>query len=314
MVYIRWYFMHSFWALSNFVFAQDSKLPMVAIPDLNGLLNVRDFCISDDQLEVYFTLQSQQQDISRIACIQKAKRGLENPQLLTFSSRYNDLEPFLSPDQHRLYFASNRPLSGLIGPAKDFDIWYVQRQSLQEGWGIPQRLDSTVNSVDDEFYPCVTSSGNLYFTRDSKNGLGHDDLYICKWSNGHYKTAELLDTIINSSGYEFNAFVSRDESTLIYTRYNVPGGLGSGDLYISHRDQCGNWTSPKNLGAPINSAAMDYCPYYDETNGTLYFTSRKNQLIQKEWSHWKEMIDYISKDANGCSKVYSLKYQLPEHK
>ncbi|WP_321538323.1 hypothetical protein [Flavobacterium piscinae] len=50
--------------------------------------------------------------------------------MVSFTGKYKDLEPFLSTDGLKLYFASNRPLTE-SGEPKDFDIWYVERKTLK---------------------------------------------------------------------------------------------------------------------------------------------------------------------------------------
>ena len=113
---------------------------------------------------------------------------------------------------------------------------------------------------------------------------------------------------INSTGYEFNAFVSPSEEFIIYTCYGRPDGLGSGDLYISYKNSKGNWDEPKNLGAEINSKQMDYCPFYDTTTQTLYFTSKRMIVIEKTFTNLKEFETEISSYENGFSRIY--KYQI----
>jgi hypothetical protein len=40
-----------------------------------------------------------------------------------------------------------------------------------------------------------------------------------------------------------------------------PGGLGGNDIYAADRDSLTSpWGAPRNLGAPINSSAADFCP------------------------------------------------------
>lgn len=70
---------------------------------LNQFLNVRDFCISKDGSEAFFTIQSPLQDISQIAYITRKDNEWTKPELLPFSDSYMDLEPFLSIDGKRLF-------------------------------------------------------------------------------------------------------------------------------------------------------------------------------------------------------------------
>ena len=107
------------------------------------------------------------------------------------------LEPFLSPDGRRLFFVSDRPLHDSIGVKKDFDIWYVERNKSGEKWSNPKNIGKPINSDLDEFYPSISENNNLYFTMESPNGLGKDDIYFCRWNNGKYSDPVLLDENIN---------------------------------------------------------------------------------------------------------------------
>ena len=145
------------------------------------------------------------------------------------------MEPFLSYNESRLYFVSNRPKDNVSRNKGDFDIWYVERKDIKSPWTEPVNMGNKVNTEEDEFYPTLSQNNNLYFTKDSKSGLGKDDIYFCMWNGKEYSEPVLLNKNINSEGYEFNAFISPDESYLIYTRHNTEDGYGSGDLYISFK-------------------------------------------------------------------------------
>src|SRR5690606_1893054 len=166
-----------------------------------------------------------------------------------------------------------------------------------------------VNSELDEFYPTLSENGNLYFTLDSPNGMGKDDIYFSPWNGKSYTAPVLLNDKVNSDGYEFNAFISKDESFLLYTKYNAKGGLGSSDLYISKKDSEGNWQEAENLGEKINTVSMEYCPVYDQKTNTLYFTSRRNKLSPKNFKNITEYQKYLNSE-NGLSKIYKVGIDL----
>lgn len=282
----------------------------IAQKALNEFMNVRDFCISDNQDEIYFTIQSPAQEISRIACMKKRNNGWSAPELLSFSDVYSDMEPFLSPDQNVLYFASNRPLQDTATGTKDYDIWYVQRAHKNAPWSAPVNMGPVVNSANDEFYPSLSSNKNLYFTMDASSGKGKDDIYSCTYQNGQYSAPQLLPDAINTEGMEFNAFISRDENFLIYTRYNGAGGYGSGDLYLARKNADHTWSKSEHLGAPVNTKYMEYCPYYDEKNETLYFTSRRNSIKTAKFKNVAALSKYLSESENGLSKIYKVNIRL----
>ena len=276
---------------------------------LNQFLNVRDFCISEKGDEAFFSLQSLDGKISQIAYITKEKTEWSDARLLPFCDENSYLEPFLTYDGKRLFFASDRPNNNSADGKKNFDIWYVERESQKDNWSEPINLGSPVNTGLDEFYPTLSQNGNLYFTLDAPNGMGKDDIYMSQWNGKSYTTPVILSDKVNSDGYEFNAFISKDESFLLYTKYNAAGGLGSGDLYISKKDAQGNWQLAENLGNTINSIAMEYCPFYDQTTKTLYFTSRRNFLSPKKFENITEFQQYMNSE-NGLSKIYKINMEL----
>ncbi len=289
---------------SKWILAQNEHEVVQFSNTLNQFLNVRDFCIAQNGNEAFFTIQSPSQEISQIAYITKENNEWTTPELLAFSDSYMYLEPFLSIDGKRLYFVSDRPLNDATHTKKDFDIWYVERNSKGEKWSEPKNIGTQVNSTLNEFYPSVSENNNLYFTMESPDGLGKDDIYFCRWENGNYLNPILLDENINSTGYEFNAFVSKKEDYIIFTKYNEKDGYGSGDLYISKKDASGKWEIAKNIGVPINTKYMEYCPFYDEKTQTLYFTSKRNDVTPREFNNILEFQKYINEGNNGLSKIY----------
>ncbi|MES2794802.1 MAG: hypothetical protein V4683_02495, partial [Bacteroidota bacterium] len=291
-------------------FSQNSSKVELAMEQFNQFVNVRDFCLSINNDEIYFTVQSPSQEISQIAYMQKRNGKWSAPQLLPFSDQYSDLEPFLSPDQTKLYFASNRPLDDSSSPKKDHDIWYVTRQSQKDDWSKPINIGTPINSENNEFYPSVSVNNNLYFTSDATTATSKDDIYFSKYENGSYQKPMPLDSNINSNGYEFNAFVSAKEDFLIFTKYNSEGGVGSGDLYLSTKDKEGNWLPAKNLGTTINTKFMEYCPFYDEAHETLYFTSRRSSLEARKFKDLSDFNQYVSGKENGLSKIYKIKIKI----
>ncbi len=270
--------------------------------------NVRDFSLNANQDELYFTAQSPQAEIS-VILFSKKKNGIwAKPVPVKFSGKWNDLEPFLSPDGLRLYFASNRPLVDSGKTVKDYDVWFVERKTLQSPWGSALNCGNPINSSENEFYPCITRSSNLYFTNDGKKSKGKDDIFVCYFKNGKYEAPVSVSDSINTEGYEFNAFVSLEEKFMLFTGYNKPDGLGSGDLYISYRDMKGNWSKPINLGITVNSKQMDYCPFVDEKTKTLYFTSKRYDSKVKEYKGIDEyeLMELLNDYENGQSRLYKM--------
>src|SRR6185312_9495078 len=105
-----------------------------------------------------------------------------------------------------------------------------------------------------------------------------EDIMVCKFIDGKYNEAVSLPDSINSTGDEFNAFVDPDENYIIFSGYKRKDGYGNGDLYISKKNDKGEWQQAKNLGETINSTSLDYCPYITPDKKYFFFTSNRHAI------------------------------------
>jgi hypothetical protein len=70
-------------------------------------------------------------------------------------------------------------------------------------------------------------------------------------------------------------FISRDGRTF-YMASTRPGGLGGIDIWVSTRaSERDPWGAPVNVGAPVNSAANDFCPTISRDGHLFYFVSNR---------------------------------------
>jgi len=271
-------------------------------------LSERDFALSPDGTEIFYTLQSPQGVFQTILYMKKNEQGKwSKPEVAPFAGNYSDLEPAFSADGSKLYFSSNRPLSGHA--IKDFDIWVVEKK--EDKWGTPVNIGAPVNTPDDEFYPSVTKSGNLYFTAAYKNAVGKEDIYFAKWENGRYVTPEPMDTAVNSKTYEFNAFVSPDEDFILFTSYGRKDDKGRGDLYMSIKNAAGQWLPARNL-ALLNSEKLDYCPFVSADRKSLFFTSERTGLSKSFPGSpvtRSELIQSFTSAQNGGGDIYWISFE-----
>jgi len=277
-----------------------------ALETISHYPKVRDFTMSPDGSEVYFTLQSPYEEVSVIAVLRKKGGKWKKAKLAPFSGKYKDIEASFAPDGLTLYFASNRPLQGEGDAKKDMDIWYVKRRTLKGEWSKPINMGAPINTTGDEFYPSIATNKNLYFTKEKSGPKGKPDIMFSGWNGSTYTTPVPLPDAINTDSDEYNAFIAPDESFVIFGGYRRKDGLGSGDLYISYRDADGNWSKAKNMGKGVNSRYMDFCPFVDWKTKTLYFTSRRSSVTRKNFTTLGDFDSEIFKYENGLSRIYKI--------
>ncbi|CAM1367455.1 TolB family protein [Tenacibaculum xiamenense] len=291
--------------IASSIYAQESKL---FLPELfRDFGHVRDLSISNDGTEIYFTAQGYLKEYSYIVSSKKIKGNWEVLEIVSFSGQkgIRDLEPFLSPDGKKLFFASNRKVDG-TGAKKDMDIWYVERSELLEEWSSPIWLGEIINTDKNEFYPSVSKKGNLFFTTEREDSKGKEDIYISKIVNGKYTKPESLSEAVNSENFEYNAFVSPDEDCIIFTSYGRKDDLGRGDMYVSKKNDLGIWMPAQHMGNYINTKREEYCPFVDYKNKMLYFTSVRTETIDvlEPKKNLKGMLKKIEVLPNGLSRIY----------
>lgn len=195
-----------------------------------------------------------------------------DPITILASDQYGYNDPFLSPDEQRLYFISQRANEGLGG----YDIWYVEK--TPDGWSQSINAGPNINSKRNEYYISFAKDGTMYFSsnKDAAEGRNGDfDIYYSKYVDGEFQEAVVLGDAINTSRYEADVFVDPDESYIIFCG-NRPEGMGRGDLYISFKNADGSWTQAKNMGAPINSDRHELCPYVTSDGKYFFYTSKED--------------------------------------
>lgn len=230
-----------------------------------------------------------------------------DPEIVPFSGRYLDVDPFVTKDGNTIYFVSNRPVHGSDSVNSSWDIWKVNKKDNK--WDNPVHLDSAINSSQDEYYPTLADNGNLYFGSSRNNGKGGSDIYCAERVNG-ITTIENLGDSINTNNNEYEAFISPDESYLIYMSTR-PNGLINADFYVSVRKK-GNWTKAGKLPVPLNSSATEWAPKVTRDTKYFYFGSTRNRSAElpiKE-ENLQEFKRRLNKPGNGLGDIYFINDSL----
>lgn len=283
-------------------------LSMFGEGTVSTYINERDFALSPDGSEIFYTISTPRSTFQTIVHSKRSAKGeWSAPEIASFAGEYSDLEPAFSADGNTIYFSSNRPTTG-TGP-KDFDMWKVTRTN--NGWSNAENLGPVVNTEADEFYPSIARNGSLYFTATYKGGPGREDIYMSAWNDNQYQKPVALDTMVNSKVYEFNAFVDPDEKYILFTSYGRKDDSGGGDLYISVKDNNGKWKAAQNL-KELNSKQLDYCPFVSPDGKVLFITSERHQLpvsFTGNRSSVQKIREIAQSPTNGTGNIYWVDFQ-----
>ena len=152
-------------------------------------------------------------------------------------------------------------------------IWYVDRAA--SGWSEPRPLDPNVNSMHMHWEFSMDLAGNVYFAGNSPGGLGMNDLYMARFTQGRYKKPVNLGPPVNSAAGEESPFISHDGSYLLFSRKY--------DLWVSFRGKDGAWSEPVNLGPGVNSPSIELCPMVTADGKYLFFLSQRDGESHPYW-------------------------------
>ncbi|MBC8753489.1 PD40 domain-containing protein [Kordia sp. YSTF-M3] len=284
----------------------DTPEIFIQLPEFSNI-NMRDITISPTNDEIFFTLDTPKSAFRTILTSKKVNGTWTAFAVASFSGSYHDIEPAFSPDGTQLFFASKRPKGTEKTSENDYDLWVVTKENGT--WNNPTRLPETINTDKNEYYPSIASNGTIYFTAERADAKGKEDIYKSEFKNGTYQTPVSLGAGVNTKTYEYNAYISPDESFIIFGSYGRKGSLGKGDLYISFNKN-NTWQEAVHLGKLINSNQIDYCPFVSFDQKYFFFTSEKT-TIQATYNQLsiKQLKEVVTTGSNGTSKIYYLPFE-----
>ncbi len=259
--------------------------------DFNSKFNESTVSITNDGKTMYFTRNSYndgyQKDKAGIIRLKLYKAtnddgAWRNIVELPFNNKeYSVAHPALSPDNTKLYFASDMP--GTHGLS---DIYVVDINS-DGTYSEPRNLGDQFNTEGRDTFPFVSTNGDLYFSSDGHLGLGNLDVFVCLDADNPSKdNIYNVGRPINSKKDDF-AFVIDDDTSLGYFTSNRAGGRGSDDIYkLRQLEPLNTECLQEVTGKVVNKKTGDIIP---NATVTIYDSNQK-------------AIHNMMSDANGAFK------------
>lgn len=135
------------------------------------------------------------------------------------------------------------------------DLYFSQLEG--DKWSIPQNMGNVVNSSAWDAHSTISADGSkIIFSSDRSGGYGDMDLYLIERNPfGEWGVPCNLGSIVNTPLMESSPFLSQDGKTLYFSSSGHPG-LGAEDIFKSVFEN-GKWSTPENLGTPINTEGRD---------------------------------------------------------
>jgi len=250
--------------------------------------------------------------------------------MLIFTSRREntkggDVDPFDLEFYEDIYFSNKidniwtapEPISGRLNTGKhdsnaglsfDGKKLYIYRSNnngdlfesnlTDNSWSSPKPISEPINSKYTETSIAFSADGKtVYFVSNRPNGKGGKDIWTCKINEDNtFGKAINLGETINTKFDEDGVFIHPNGKTIFFSSkgHNT---MGNYDIFKSNLDSTGQWTTPENIGYPINSTNDDIFFFLSANGKTGYFSSiKENGLGNKD-------IYYINFDETDVGKT-----------
>jgi hypothetical protein len=254
--------------------------PVNVGPPLNTAYNDNYAVLSRDELTIYFT--SDRPGGLGLEDLWFATRASVDspwgePQNMgaPINSSVADSLPFLSPNEHVMYFHSTRD-----GGCGQGDIWMTRRQNKHSDWEEPTNLGCVLNTAAVEIAPAFfedpeTEQAWLFYGSNRPGGIGDFDVYASPLGEDGSVGPGILVPELSSPARDTRIFIRKDGLEAFVTT-NRAGGQGLLDIWVSTRETLSDpWSVPIDLGSPVNSEFDDGSPWLSRDGTTLYFFSTR---------------------------------------
>ncbi len=172
-----------------------------------------------------------------------------------------------------------------VGISTDGQILFIYRGEKNGGdiyfsvkkdtvWSEPRPLPSPINTQYHENSASLAyDNRTLYFISDRPGGYGGKDIYMTTMNDDStWSDPVNLGPTINTPYDEDGVFIHPDNKTLYFSSkgHKTMGGY---DIFFSVKDKTGKWTTPQNLGYPINTPDDDIFFVTTASGEQGYYTS-----------------------------------------
>jgi len=265
--------------------------------------SVQNVTFSRDGNEFYYTRTTLDNDSAAIFVSYLKNDSWTSPKPVNFTTEFNESDPFITYDNKKMYFVSDKPAPGIKESYFDYNIWFVER--TKNGWGVPKYL-AEINSIEDEYSPSLTEDGKIYFASARTNSQGYWDVYEAELVDGKYTEPKKSLYPVNTKYRDFDPLISKDGSKILFVS-DRPRGYGGGDIYLCVKDEDSRWGKPINLGVKVNTNDYEYFPRLSYDGKFLFFTRlvpNEEYFYQDKAPDTRDPFEYIYLPDGGRGLVY----------
>jgi len=236
------------------------------------------------------------------------------------NSAAEELTPVITPDGKGIFYSRRHDPKNTGGIGDLQDVYYAEFKNGK--WQAPLNIGQPINTDDPNAVCSVTPDGNTILLINAYGPKGAQRAMGLSMSR-RTKTGWSMPFDVKMRNFynksSFNEYFLANDGKVILLAIERDDTYGSRDLYASFLQEDGTWSTPKNLGAQINTGGIELSPFLASDGKTLYFSSTghpgygKNDIffsrrLDDSWENWSEPVN-VGKPVN--SEGYDAYYSVP---
>ncbi len=221
------------------------------------------------------------------------------------SSKEEDSSPLTYNNGNGIYYnRSYTEKDGEITIVTGQDVWFVEKS--KKGWGKPLRLLREDDLAGENLIVGTNKTGSrIYvFNAESVGDSLYRRLYYLDKAEKKYKWSAPTEVIIPGLKYgsDFIHFYINPEETAILVSKPPKGRSNDEDLFVSLKDEQGNWGPIIDLGKTINTNRFELGSFLTNDLKTIYFSSEGHggfggadifvsMRLDDSWQNWTKPLN-----------------------
>ena len=204
--------------------------------------------------------------------------------LETVNSEFSEYKPLLNAQENIMFFTAKKP-DGLTDNKDDQGDFYEHiyfSEKVGNNWTQAKLMPSPINTKKSTSALYLSADGQYLLSSmvNNDNNIGPLGRGIFEsYKNGNVWTdPQIFQNKVNTSYLETSANMDLNKNMVFFVS-DRDGGLGGKDLWMIKKLDNGSWSSPQNLGEPINTEYDEESPYFHSDGKTLYFSSKGHSSI-----------------------------------
>jgi outer membrane protein OmpA-like peptidoglycan-associated protein len=142
-------------------------------------------------------------------------------------------------------------------------------------WSKPVSISENINKKSHESSACISYDNKtlFYISDDPTISMGGRDIFYSNMDKyGNWSPPTNIGPVVNTKYDEVDLFIHPDGRTVYFSSrgHNTMGGY---DIFKTTKDKNGNWSTPVNMGYPINTPLDDAFFVTTASGKTAYFAS-----------------------------------------